>query len=389
MAQPDVRTLHFWFRFGAWPTAPGAALGAHGAHARNARSGARRRTRTLRFGSGACVVCGKERGERGERPLGLGCACQSAVHWSCFRGGPSSSGSVAPLARCGVCGLRYAGEFAMRAASEWVRQSREGESRLAASMNLAAELVFAGKYEDAMVELGRLGALGAETTPVSTLVALETARVEMMLGGYASAEASFREIVNALVLLRGDGRSDGRSDGRTLRRAKGLWAESITLNAQYSVTHGADGGKKRARAFDRAYRMLTALASEIASEIASEVSATKARERALRYEAVLNEGRAANTLLARGDEYDALVRFEGAIEDAAWLGDECPLVLSLRHGRALCLARLGGHDGHDGDDVDDAEREMRGVVQAYTTMYSAEHPLAVRALADLASIADA
>jgi hypothetical protein len=131
--------------------------------------------------------------------------------------------------------------------------------------------------------------------------------------------------------------------------------------------------------------MLTALASEIASEIASEVSATKARERALRYEAVLNEGRAANTLLARGDEYDALVRFEGAIEDAAWLGDECPLVLSLRHGRALCLARLGA-DGDDGD-VDDAEREMRGVVTAYTTMYSADHPLAVRALADLASIA--
>jgi hypothetical protein len=144
--------------------------------------------------------------------------------------------------------------------------------------------------------------------------------------------------------------------------------------------------------------MLTSLASEIASEIAGEIDReidreatgiTKARERALRYEAVLNEGRAANTLLARGDEYDALVRFEGAIEDAAWLGDECPLVLSLRHGRALCLARLGGHDGHDGHDgdVDDAEREMRGVVTAYTTMYSADHPLAVRALADLASIA--
>lgn len=265
----------------------------------------------------------------------------------------------------------------MRAASEWVRTSREGESRLAASMNLAAELVFAGKYEDAMVELGKLAELGAQTTLVSTLVALETARVEMMLGGYASAEASFREIVNALVLLR----SDGRSDGRTLRRAKGLWAEAITLNAQYSVTHGADGDKRRARAFDRAYRMLTALAGEIASEIASEVSA-KARERALRYEAVLTEGRAANTLLARGDEYDALVRFEGAIEDAAWLGDECPLVLSLRHGRALCLARLG-----DDGDVDDAEREMRGVVSAYTTMYSADHPLAVRASADLASIA--
>lgn len=321
-----------------------------------------------KFGEdGPCSMC--RRVERhGEHPLRLGCACSGPVHWSCFR--EAATG----WSRCGLCGIRYGGAFAMRAAAEWARLSRVSsrETQISAEINRAAELASVGRYEDAIGEYAAARARTHDATAWNAAFRLEidigVARVEMLLANYTRAAELLRSIVSALTL-------EDRRDGPAGRKARGLWAEAVSLKAE----HAELPIEKRTREFRRALGMLTELAATTSGLHAR--AADEGERARLRYERALNDARAAHTLLAKGDDLAALDRFETCIHETEFLGQHA-LVLSLRHGRAICLARL------DDGDLDDAESEMLDVIEEYTRLYSTSHPLVARAEADLSRILD-
>ena len=335
----NVREMHLWFRFGAWPR--------------------------TKFGEdGPCRMC--RRVERhGELPLRLGCACSGPAHWSCFRQ------TATEWSRCVLCGFRYTGAFAMRAAAEWARLSRSGsrETQITAEINHAAELASAGRYEDAREEYAAVRARSLDATAWNAAIRLEidigVARVEMLRANYARAAELLRSIVSALTL-------EDRRDGPAGRKSRGLWAEAVSLHAE----HAELSSEKRVREFRRALGMFAELAATTSALYARAVD-ERERER-LRYERALNDARAAHTLLAKGDDLEALERFEAALRESEFLGQHA-LVLSLRHGRAICLARLD-------EEAVDAESEMLDVIAEYGRLYSPSHPLVARAEADLERI---
>lgn len=309
----------------------------------------------------ACYLCSRE------APLVLGCGCSESVHWPCFRDAAAGAWS-----RCARCGLRYGGALAMLAALEWVRSSASAthEAQLLAAGNHASELASAGEYAAARAAYASVRARVSDTTRRAVAFVLDIdialARVDILDGAYARAADALRGIVNELTL--GD-----RSSGHAARRARGLWAEAISLDAEHSEMPE----KKRQREFRRALAMFADLGETLERVRSSRGTLDEERPR-IAYEIALNDARAANTLLASGDHDAALARLEQALDDTDHLGDHA-LVLSLRHAHGICLARLG--------EADDAEDEIRGVVEAYALLFSDDHPLVARAESDARSIA--
>ena len=399
MPVPDVRAMHLWFRYGAWP----------------AKS--RRRSRFGASGESApeCIFCL----EADPPLLPLGCRCGHVVHWACFESAvlaalnPSGfGGSYKSWCKCPVCGLRYQGAFAERAAARWVGLAANGSpSHAEAVLSQAEHTASAGNYQAAVALYDQCKPFVVGVT--LRHIMLSVAQCDMHLGHFPTAIAELRA------------RFEG-GDAGTRRRATGLYAEAVSLQAQDGLRRlrqpsveeygliSMNNGDWKLRdiascyaALRSAVRMQRGLAAEIGISMPAELAAVPVsngnttgrdeRKKELQYERLLALTRCAHARAAlerhvpeplRRDvastvtaeaAYDEAARFASLAMGSQAAAGNHPLVLSLRHGRAMCSAQA---------DVGGAETELRAIIQAYTLLYgNAQHPNVLQAQEDLDSLA--
>jgi hypothetical protein len=395
MAAPDVRAMHLWFRYGAWPKQ-------------------RRRSRFGASGGTArqCCLC-LDDDEAAFRLMPTGCRCESLVHWGCFEkavvaaNNPAGNGGqYKSWCKCPVCELRYQGVLGARASARWVVLAAGTPAQLEARLSVAEHDANLGNTAAAYAAYTHLrGFVTDLETRLGIVVSM--ARIHMLQGSFGKAVDGLKNVL---------ARADIDHHAGLKRRASGLLAEATSLQARAKLDSlGPLGELERASCFydlHSAVRMQRRLALALEKGMAAELdevlrrtpddtSRRDERKKELQYEMLLALTRLAHETAAleryvpegqrkMGAALSAMSAYDAAVAYAmVQLGSLAfhgisPLVLSLRHGRAMCTG-----------DAAAAQTELRGVVEGYTRLYDDPlhpppyplHPLLLQAQADLASLA--